>query len=211
MSIPNKLNPLYISARVKYEIQKKKNDKTAAAMKMAYTNDNTVSIIAQNCVGGVLYHDLGLKFTSPTINLYFDPKEFLKYVLNIKHYNALTPQMVFDEKRGYPVGKLEDISVYFMHYTTCEEAKQKWEERKARINYNKLFIIALDENHFGKECYELFKQIPYEKVLFTVDKKLESQSDCVYLDKITVDGKSYIIEERKFYKDGVLINKMNLI
>ena len=32
------------------------------------------------------------------------------------------------EKYGYPVGKLEDIHVYFTHYETFEQAKQKWIE-----------------------------------------------------------------------------------
>ena len=29
-----------------------------------------IPIISANCVGGVIYHDLGLAFNSPTINLF---------------------------------------------------------------------------------------------------------------------------------------------
>ena len=34
-----------------------------------------ISIIANNCIGGCLYHDLGLKFLSPTIDLFFYPND----------------------------------------------------------------------------------------------------------------------------------------
>ena len=35
--------------------------------------NQTPCIIASNCNGGIIYHDLGLKFLSPTINLFFFP------------------------------------------------------------------------------------------------------------------------------------------
>lgn len=47
------------------------------------------SIIASNCNGGVIYHDLGLKFYSPTINLFLYPKDYLKFISNLKYYLSL--------------------------------------------------------------------------------------------------------------------------
>ncbi|MGZ1316735.1 DUF1919 domain-containing protein [Lactobacillus delbrueckii subsp. bulgaricus] len=29
---------------------------------------------------GVIYHDLGLQFKSPTINLWFKPKDYIKFL-----------------------------------------------------------------------------------------------------------------------------------
>lgn len=46
------------------------------------------------------------------------------------------------EKYGYPVGKLEDIHVYFTHYETFEQAKQKWIERLKRLNMDNLYMIS---------------------------------------------------------------------
>lgn len=34
-------------------------------------NCDDVTIISTNCTGGILYHDLGLEFKSPTVNLFF--------------------------------------------------------------------------------------------------------------------------------------------
>ena len=43
-----------------------------------YKLEGSPSIIASNCIAGEMYNDLGLKFTSPTINLFFREKDFLK-------------------------------------------------------------------------------------------------------------------------------------
>ena len=48
-------------------------------------NEN-ITIISANCVGGVIYHDLGLKFNSPTVNLYFNASDYVKFVSNLTYY-----------------------------------------------------------------------------------------------------------------------------
>ena len=45
--------------------------------RLKYDPDNPFSIISSNCVGGVISHDLGLRFESPTVNLFFYPDSFL--------------------------------------------------------------------------------------------------------------------------------------
>ena len=40
--------------------------------------NNDFTIISSECAGGVIYHDLGLRFDSPTINLWFKPDDYLK-------------------------------------------------------------------------------------------------------------------------------------
>lgn len=44
------------------------------------------SIISMNCVGGVVSHELGLRFNSPTVNLWFTPKEFIKFLSQLEYY-----------------------------------------------------------------------------------------------------------------------------
>ncbi len=136
------------------------------------------SIISSNCIGGVMYHDLGLKFTSPTVNLFFYPEDFLKYVQNLKYYNTLELEDATEES-AYPIGKLEDIKIHFLHYNSFEEAKIMWDRRKQRINYNKLFIIMTDQNGCELEHIKLFEQLPYQKVFFA-NKKLDFSS-CFYI------------------------------
>ena len=111
---------------------------------------NPPSIISRHCWGGLLFNQLGLKFTSPFVNLFLMDKDFNKLAKNFTHY--MNQELVFDReeyehilKRNYPVGRLDDVYIYFNHYTSFEEAKRKWDERKERINYDNLFFETTTE------------------------------------------------------------------
>lgn len=80
----------------------------------------------------------------------------------------------------YPVGKLDDITIHFMHYKTFEEAKKKWNERKKRIRRNKLVIMACDRDGMDESLISRFQNLPYKKVLFC-NKPYENYKDCIYI------------------------------
>ncbi len=109
--------------------------------------ESDITIISPMCFGGGLLHRLGLEFKTPTINMWFQEEEYLKFISNLKYYiekpveNAGTG---WDSnlRREYPIGKIEDISLYFNHYSTFEEAKECWERRKQRINWGNILYIA---------------------------------------------------------------------
>lgn len=112
---------------------------------------NPPSIISRHCWGGLLYNQLGIKFYSPFVNLFLQDHDFNKLSANLSHY--MNQELVFDReeyehilKRNYPVAKLDDIYIYFNHFTTFKEAKLKWEERKKRINYDNLLFETTTEN-----------------------------------------------------------------
>lgn len=69
------------------------------------------TIISSNCVGGVIYHDLGLQFKSPTINLWFKPKDYLKFLSDLDKYLEMELSEETDKDVDYPVGLLGDIFV----------------------------------------------------------------------------------------------------
>ncbi len=125
------------------------------------------TIICNNCLAGVFYNDLGLKFRSPTINLFMYPSDFVKFCLNLKYYINVELTEVLQEKYNYPVGKLEDIEIYFMHYKSFQEAKQCWNRRKKRINFDNLFVIMVDRDNCSAKDIENFKKIKYKKIFLT--------------------------------------------
>lgn len=139
-----------------------------------------VSLISMNCVGGIMYHDCESKFLTPTIDLYFSASDFIKFVNNLDAYLAETPHVVMGPK--FPIGTLGDVKIYFMHYDAPQEALAKWEERKTRINKNKIFVIMVDRNGFNDEDFESFKKIKYPKFLLT-NKKEHICEDSVYMPK----------------------------
>lgn len=113
------------------------------------TNDN-FSILCPNCIGGLIYHRLGKPFLSPTINLWMNQRDFLKFILNLKSYLKLELYFI-NSKFDYPVATLGDITLHFNHYHNADEAASCWERRKKRIHYDNLFIIMYDKDGLSKE------------------------------------------------------------
>ena len=73
-----------------------------------------MTVISANCVGAFILHDLGEPFNSPFVNLYLSPKDFIQYLKNMDFYQNQTLTFVQSEKT-YPVGKLGDLEIHFMH------------------------------------------------------------------------------------------------
>lgn len=170
-------------------------------------NLSEISLISMNCIGGVLYHDCGKKFLSPTVNLYFLPSDFIKFVNNLDYYLSLTPTVCMGDR--YPVGVLDDIKIFFMHYHNCEEALKKWEERKKRINFEKIFVIMVERDGFSKNDFENFKNIKYPKLLFTRNKEYDCECS-FYMPKYkNLEQLPDIIPGRYMYDKGVLVKKIN--
>lgn len=133
------------------------------------------TIISSNCIAGVIYKDLGMEFFSPTINLFFYPADFIKFCKNLKYYLGLDLEECNGSSAGYPIGKLEDIYIHFMHYDSFEEAKEAWDRRKKRVNYNNLFIIMVDKDGCTSNDIKEFHTIKDNKILLT--SKLLNEED----------------------------------
>ncbi len=139
------------------------------------------SIITNHCIGGIISHDLGLKFLSPTVNLKILPDDFIKFVENLNKY--LNAEFVkIESDLPYPVAKLDDITVYFVHYKTFDEAVEKWNERKKRIDFNNIRVIMTARDGAKNETLERFDKLPYKKVVFDEKPHPELQS-AVYVHR----------------------------
>ena len=130
------------------------------------------TIFSNNCLGGVFYSDSGQQFTSPLINTAMDGKDFLKFLSNPRYY--LNHEMDFFAwpGRDFPIARLDDIEVNFVHYKTPEECVEKWKTRAERIVWDNIFIIAT--NHDGMchdECMEMFDKLPYKNKIMFVTKE----------------------------------------
>ncbi len=128
----------------------------------------TPTILSNNCNGTFMYHDLRLKFYSPTINLFFSIPDFIKFLSDLDLYLEMELKQYVTDEYTYPIGLLGEIKIHFMHYETFEEAAKKWYERVNRINKRNLYIVMNE----GKGCrYEdlvKFDKLPFPfKVVFT--------------------------------------------
>lgn len=196
-----------LPARLEGRRMRKQGDALAARMKAQLVERN-FSILSQNCIGGVLYHDMGLQFLSPTVNLYFTGPDFVRFVLNLDHYLDIDPVMAWDET--HPVGNLEDITIHFMHYGTCAEAWRDWNRRKARINKGKILVLCTDMENFTEDAFVQWQTIAYPKLLFTANAAFSAHPDTVFYPQYQSAGRvPDLIPGREFYQDSRVINMLN--
>lgn len=151
----------------------------------AKLKNHDFTIISNTCVGGVMTHFVGEQFRSPTVNLIIWEEQFLTFCTHLKEYAACPVERLTEaeekelETLPYPKGVLRggefpDILLLFVHYKSFEEAKQKWEERYRRINYDNLYIVMDRGIEASDEIIDAFHALPYEhKVIFTHKEDLK--------------------------------------
>ena len=161
------------------------------------------SILAPTCIAGVIYHELGHPFLSPTINLWMYDKDFLRFVHNLRHYLGCKLCFVqgIDET---PTAYLDDILIHFNHYHSEEEAAAKWYERAKRVNYDNLFIIMADQPDGGVITHEdmlSLKKVPCKgKIIFSV----KEYDDVPYIVHLPKDPQKDCVNMYMFDKSRIL-------
>lgn len=160
-----------LSRKIKNACWQRNRKKVTAAMRdRLRTND--VTIISANCNGGIVSHDLGLQFRSPTVNLFIPAEDFIKFCENLPHYLSIDTMVecvdpAVTKGVSYPVAYLGDILLFLVHYSSVEEAQRIWNQRKQRINWNNIAIMATDRDGMTDELKDRFERLPYRKVMFT--------------------------------------------
>lgn len=126
------------------------------------------SLFSSNCNGACICHDLGLQFRSPFVNLWMTGPDFVKFLGNPRDYLARQLAFCSDSDIPYPVAKLGDVTVYFEHYASEDEARQLWVRRTERINWDNLFVLMSDRDGCTPELLREFDALPYaHKAVFT--------------------------------------------
>ena len=146
------------------------------------------TIISNNCTGGAIMHQLGMEFKTPTVNLQILPEQFPKFCIDLKYYmntelveytNISYKHRKYMEKMfggvpDMPFGLIDDIVVCFQHYDTFAEAKQKWDERKAKIDYDHIGYIFHARGPEYRAEAELFTKMDLpNKLVLTQDFKID--------------------------------------
>lgn len=139
------------------------------------------SLIASNCNGMFILKDLNLDYKSPFVNLWMHPKDFIKFLNNIDYYSNLNLTFITEKGINYPVGVLEDIKIYFLHYNSEEEAYSKWTRRIKRINKKNMFILMTDRDGCTEEDLLDFENLPFDNKKVLVHIKHPEISSSVYI------------------------------
>lgn len=77
------------------------------------------TIFANNCMGGLTYHSLGLRFTSPIINMYMGTTDYLKLLKAPKEYMDDPLELERTEYNqmlniDFPVVRCKDILLFLI-------------------------------------------------------------------------------------------------
>lgn len=119
-------------------------------LRKALTNQSP-TFLCPNCIGGLLFHDLGLQFNSPTVNLMMFQTDFAKFVLDLDGYLSQKLDFFKHPEYDFPCAHLGDITLHFTHYHTEEEAAGKWAERAARIDKENMFVFLEERDGLSRE------------------------------------------------------------
>lgn len=204
------MNQFSLFERVKSNIGMKLNP-ILGPIRRRNLNNVDFTIISNNCWGGICYEYFNMLKNSPTVGLYFYPDDYIKFILNLKYYTSIEIKMIAWQQskyaseikrkgeEGVPVGKLDDIEIVFLHYHDPKIAKDKWERRKKRINWNNIIIKFSYMNGCTDEHISAFEKLEDIKKFALVPKIFENYKDC-YLA-------SYAIENGQIQNDTFYFNK----
>lgn len=149
--------------------------------------ENPITIISDDCFGALIYNHLNLPFNSPFI-LFQIPKDYLKF-LNDFDYYINQPFKLLRETNVYesitPIASLGEgerqIEIQCFHYNSFKQAKEAWEKRISRINYDNLFVKMTLTDISQVSCFE---RIPFKNKVGFFYKPVESES-VFYLPRYT--------------------------
>lgn len=159
---------------------------------------NKISILSNNCWGGLVYHTLGMECLSPFKNLALECKDYIHMLNNLTYYMEIVPEFVRYQvdphsKESFPVMRVDDVNILFNHDKTPEEAVKKWERRKKKINYDNLFVEMYTEDI--EEMEEYMKLYKYEKKVCFVPHK-----NGISYEKAGVYDLEMAYQQREFYE-----------
>ena len=172
------------------------------------------TIISNNCWGGIISEKYGLRKNSPTCGLLINGEDYIKFCRNLKYYISLKLDFFpfEDSKYGYlypnqkfPVAKLGDIEVYFMHYANEDIAADKWYRRCKRINWNNIVYKISQKETFTKELIQEFMDLELDNKLCFCYDNIENAIIIPELKDLKSDETSLF---QKYFDEAIYLNKI---
>ena len=82
--------------------------------------NNDFTLITNNCIAGLLYHDLNLEFKSPIINMYILANDYIRLLNDFDFYLENELLELKDIDKTYPIGTIgfdeKMITLHFLHF-----------------------------------------------------------------------------------------------
>ena len=162
-----------------------------------------ITFVSDNCWGGLMYHTLGMEFTSPFINLMIRRGDYEKLISDLPGYlkEPLVPVQIRKSGMGgtvYPIVRVGDVAMHFNHVHSPEELAsfaEKWYRRRERMDISRVFLQTCFSTAEEEEsCADRFLAMPYGKIAFVPHPT--ERENMVFIPDFTKYGST-------LFKDGL--------
>jgi len=170
----------------------KKIERKTIKLRFNRLKNKDFTIICNNCWAGHIYQQASLSYMTPTIGLFFYMPCYINFLENFDdciedklHFISKSKYDIANTKRAtnwYPIGKIKDIEIHFLHYKTIEDASEKWYKRIVRINKNNLFIVGSERDLCNELIIRRFQKLPFKnKIFFTANYYCEPKKNLIQI------------------------------
>ena len=156
---------------------------------------------------GGISSDLGIKHNSSFVNLFIKASDYVKMLANLKMYLEEELYSVSEEdsiygKVAYPTAYLGDVKIYFMHYSSEQEAREAWECRKKEL-------IGIIYTYFLQTGQDAQNKICEILISYHIKIKLCLRINHIRTSKVLIILKDMKVKVRwEFYQNGKIIRRL---
>lgn len=153
--------------------------------------DLNFAFVANNCWAAEVYKLYVKEFNTPFIGLYILAPDYIKLLENFDTYMNTKLEFVENKDFNFPIGRLNDVEIHFMHYHSEEEARDKWERRTKRFlefkaqNPDQVFFKMCDRDGGTAELLRRFHNTKHKnKISFSIqENSIESENHFIFTEK----------------------------
>ena len=181
--------------------------------------DNNFTIISNDCWGAGAYGSFRLMYKTPFIGTRVFAPCYIELLKDLRNYIE-SPLTFIDVSRYdfmnehrkdcyFPIGILNGrVEIHFYHEDDEEKARQKWQRRIKKMNWDNIFVkFSEDPGVCREEHLKEFEELDYPyKVCFTSSDYSHLKSAIMMKDYF-VDGAPMYFLSRKFFDVIGWLNK----
>lgn len=175
------------------------------------------SIISDNCWSSFIYQHFNLPYRSPFAGLFLFSPDYLKLLNDLERHlscelhfidandSRYKDELIINKTFGkYPIGVINGIEIHFLHYTSEQEARDKWNKRVKRINFNNLIVKFCDRDLATPELIEQFLALPYKNKIFLTSQNYQHSQAL----KLKNEDGAYVMREWRNFRKTINPTKL---
>lgn len=157
-------------------------------------------IFSNDCWGAEIYRAMEIPYNTPFVGLMLMAPCYIKLLKDPHKYFEskleFIPESRYElinelrNKNGkFPIGKILDIEIHFQHYKSEEEAIEKWNRRKSRINWDNILVkFTMDKDYATEELLREFDDLPYLRKVCFSKFSYPNSPNCIKINKFVDNG-----------------------